>query len=189
MQSGNGCPTPTPPDPLRGFTLIEQVMVIAIIAVLATVAIRPMRDTLTRHALQTRQLDYIEALQQARISAITLGVPTVFCPSQDGATCADSSMWDKGWLLGRDRDGDRQPDGSPLYLGMSDDAEVRVRSGSGRHSVRFRPDGSAVGSNLTLLLCIAGQPARAVTVVVSNAGRIRGAPASTDQAASCSNGA
>ena len=182
MRSGKGCPKPNKP---YGFTLIEQIMVIAIIAVVASVAIPSMHDVLTRHALQTRQMDYIEALQHARISAITLGVPVVLCPSGNGTACADSGTWDSGWLLGRDRDGDRQPDGAPLYVGASDDTQVRVRSSGRRHSVRFYPDGSAVGSNLTLLICATGQPGHALTVVVSNAGRIRGAPASPKQSASC----
>jgi len=51
--------------------------------------------------------------------------------------------------------------------------------------VRFHPDGSASGTNLTLLFCSPASNENALSVVMSNSGRVRGAPATADQAASC----
>jgi type IV fimbrial biogenesis protein FimT len=168
-----------------GITLIEQILVIAIMGILASVAVPPLHKLLGRNALQSAQMDYIAGLQHARGTAVMTGAHTVFCPTRDGRQCTDEAMWDQGWLIGRDRDNDNQPDGGPLYIGMSGHGRVRVRSNDGRHQVRFRPDGSAGGSNLTLLLCIPGQPEHALSVVVSNSGRIRGAAATPAQATSC----
>ena len=78
--------------------------------------------------------------------------------------------------MGHDADRDHQPDGGPLYVGPGYHDQVIIRSSSGRTYVRFMPDGSAGGSNLT-----AGRSAHpaarasALAVVVSNSGRIRGA--------------
>jgi len=62
---------------------------------------------------------------------------------------------------------------------------LTILSSVGRHYVRFRPDGSARGSNITLPFCRVGNAEHALSVVVSNAGRVRGAPASASQVATC----
>ena len=168
-----------------GMTLIEQIMVLAIVAVLASMAVPPLHRLLGRNQLQVAQMDFIAALQHARGTAIMTGRHTVFCPTRDGNSCSDEMRWDSGWLLGHDSDGDHQPDHGPLYAGRGYAGRLTIRSSISRHYVRFRPDGSASGSNITLLLCQAGSAEHALSVVVSNAGRIRGGAASTSQATAC----
>jgi type IV fimbrial biogenesis protein FimT len=169
----------------RGMTLVEQIMVLAIMAVLAGIAAPPLRSLLNRNLLQVAQTDFIAALQHARQTAIFSGKRTLFCPSHDGGTCCDDTRWDNGWLLGHDANVDDQPDKGPLYTGPGYGGKLIVRSSAGRHLVRFRPDGSASGSNITLVFCQPHDSAHALSVVVSNSGRIRGAPASAEQAAAC----
>lgn len=169
----------------RGVTLIEQVMVLVIIAVLAGIAVPPLRKLLTRNQLQVAQTDFIAALQHARETAVTSGVHTVLCPTRDGSRCRDDNRWDDGWLLGRDADQDNQPDNQPLYVGRGYSGKLVIRSNSGRRQVRFHPDGSASGSNLTLLFCQPSGTEPALSVVVANSGRIRGATASSAQTADC----
>jgi type IV fimbrial biogenesis protein FimT len=166
-------------------TLIEQIMVLAIITVLASVAIPPLRRLLGRNQLQVAQMDFISALQHARGTAVTSGKLTLFCPSRDGSRCSDDSRWDSGWLLAHDSDGDHQPDHAPLYSGHGYGGKLIIYSSTGRHYVRFRPDGSVSGSNIALLFCLQGSADPALSVVVSNAGRVRGAPASAKQTAEC----
>ncbi|HZX71055.1 MAG TPA: GspH/FimT family pseudopilin [Rhodanobacter sp.] len=168
----------------RGMSLIEQIMVLAIVGVLTGIALPPLRHVLGHNRLQVAQSDFISALQHARSSAATSGRRTLFCPSPDGRQCSGDSRWEHGWLLGHDTDGDHQPDGGPSYTRAAY-AGLRITSSAGRHDVRFKPDGSASGSNLTLLFCEPGGRDRVLTVVVSNPGRIRGAPASAEQTTSC----
>ncbi|MEO7053228.1 MAG: GspH/FimT family pseudopilin [Rhodanobacter sp.] len=168
----------------HGTTLIEQIMVLTIIGVLIGVAVPPLRRALGHNRLQVAQTDFIAALQHARSTAVTSGKRTLFCPSTDGTQCSGSTQWELGWLLGHDTDGDHQPDGRPSYTGAVYTG-LRIASSSGRHDVRFKPDGSSPGSNLTLLFCEPGGDGHALSVVVSNPGRVRGAPASAAQAASC----
>ncbi len=170
----------------RGWTLIEQLMLVAIVAVLASIAVPPMQGMLARSRLRSAQMDLIAGLQQARYLAISRGLPAIFCPSRDGGTCRKSSRWEQGWLIAIDRDGNDQPDRSVLYTGPHAPGDMRVRSSSGRYRVRFHPDGSAAGSNLTITLCLPHDEDRALNVVVSNPGRVRGEPASTAQTAACS---
>jgi type IV fimbrial biogenesis protein FimT len=165
--------------------LIEQAMVLVIIAVLAGIAMPPLKRLLSRSQLQAAQTDFIAALQHARETAVTTGTHTLLCPSRDGSRCSDDDRWDSGWLLGHDADHDNQPDSQPLYVGQGYGGKIVIRSSSGRHQVRFQPDGSAGGSNLTLLLCQPSGTEHALSVVVANSGRIRGAPASSAQTVDC----
>ncbi len=169
----------------RGVTLIEQIMVLAIIAVLLGIATPPLRQLLGRNALRVAQNDFIAALHHAREAAVMSGKRTLFCPSRDGNRCSGGTQWERGWLLGRDGDGDDQPDDRPLHVGSGYDGKLIIRSSSGRQLVRFRPDGSARGSNITLLFCQPSNAKDALAVAVSMAGRIRGAPANAGQIASC----
>jgi len=169
----------------RGISLVEQIMVVSVIAILAGVALPPLHHLLSRNRLQVAQSDFMTALQHARSTAAITGKRTLFCPSPDGHQCSDDTRWERGWLLGEDADGDHQPDGGPSYTRGAYATGLRIASNNGRHFVRFQPDGSAGGSNLTLLFCEPGGDNPALSVVVSNSGRIRGAPATAAQAASC----
>jgi type IV fimbrial biogenesis protein FimT len=171
----------------HGVTLVEQIMVLAIVIALTGMAIPSMRKLLSRNQLQVAQTDFIAALRHARETAIVSGKRTLFCPTRDGNRCNDDTRWDNGWLLGHDANGDNQPDSRPLYvsLGHSYHGELIISSTTGRHVVRFHPDGSASGSNITLLFCQPSSANHALSVVVSNAGRVRGAPANASQIANC----
>lgn len=169
----------------RGISLIEQIMVLAIIAILASVATPSLHHLLVRNQVQVAQMDFIGALHHARATAITSGQHIVFCPTHDAQQCSGETRWDDGWLLARDSDHDNQPDQQPLYSGAGYSGNVRIYSSVGRHSVRFHPDGSASGSNLTLLFCDPSQADHTLSVVVSNAGRVRGAKATPKQQATC----
>lgn len=169
----------------HGVSLIEQLMVLVIMGVLLGIAAPSFRRLLVRNELQTAQTDFIAALQNARSTAVTRGQRVVFCPSTDTLHCAPTNRWDVGWVLGTDADHDNQPDGTPRYSGTGHVGKPVIRSSAGRQIVRFQPDGSAGGSNLTLLFCAAGDASRALSVVVSNSGRVRGAPATSEQTATC----
>jgi len=169
----------------RGATLIEQIMVLVIIASLVGMATPPLRKMLTRNQVQVAQNDFIAALQHARETAITSGRQTLFCPTIDGAHCSDGIRWDSGWLLAHDANLDNQPDDAPIYSGPGYGGKLAILSSTGRRFVRFHPDGSASGTNLTLLFCSPASNENALSVVMSNSGRVRGAPATADQAASC----
>lgn len=168
-----------------GFSLIEQVMVLTIIAILTSVATPPLRRLLSRNELRVAQMDFISALQHTRQAAVMSGRRTLFCPTVKGSQCSGENRWEAGWLVGHDRNGDDQPDGLPLRVGTDHRGKLIIQSGNGRHVVRFHPDGTASGSNITLLFCQPSHPSDALTVVVSNAGRVRGGPATATQVASC----
>jgi type IV fimbrial biogenesis protein FimT len=168
-----------------GASLIEQIMVLVIIASLAAMATPPLRKMLVHNQIQTAQSDFISALRHARDTAVTTGKQTLFCPTVDGAHCSEAVRWDTGWILASDANLDNQPDPAPIYAGSGYAGKLAILSSSGRRFVRFHPDGSASGSNLTILFCHPSTTDNALAVVIANSGRVRGAPATRDQAAGC----
>lgn len=167
-----------------GISLIEQVMVIAVVAVLACIAVPSLGKLVHGHQLQATQFSYLATLRYARSAAIEENSRILFCPSADGQHCKDAADWTRGWLVARDRDHDGQPDGPPLRTGRVP-RRLTVLGTAGRKHVRFLPDGTALGSNLSLLFCTPGDDRQTLRVVVSNAGRVRGAPATPEQSAAC----
>jgi type IV fimbrial biogenesis protein FimT len=169
----------------RGVTLVEQVMAVAVLAVLAGIASPSLAAFVRRERVQSAQMDFLEALGYARGEAVLRRARVLFCPSLDKVRCSGESRWDGGWLVGVDADRDNQPDSAPLRVGEAH-ARLLILSSEARRHVTFLPDGSAGGSNLTLLFCSREHAEDALGVVVSNSGRTRGSRPRGKQAAGCS---
>jgi type IV fimbrial biogenesis protein FimT len=67
----------------QGYTMLEILMVIAIAAILLAVALPSMRDTISRNARDSIQLDLLTSLSLARSQAVTLSVTTSVCHSSN----------------------------------------------------------------------------------------------------------
>lgn len=170
-----------------GVTLVEQVMAVAMLAILAGLASPSLAGLLRRGRTQSAQMDFIEALGYARGEAVLRRTRVLFCPTQDRQHCSNANRWDSGWLVGIDRNRDNQPDEPPLRVGEGY-RELIIQSSLARRHVTFLPDGSAGGSNLTLVFCQAGHANEPLGVVLANSGRARGSRPSARQAAGCTGG-
>ncbi len=180
---------PRMPTLQAGFTLVEMLTVVAILAILAGVALPALGDLSAdagsrsaRHALAT-------AINQARSAAVSRGHSVSICPSRDQQSCSTDSRWHHGWLVFEDpnRDGIRGGDEAVIALSPSQPQGLAIMGTGGRPHIRYMPDGSASGTNLTLTVCDRRGEAHAVTLVLSNAGRLRrGAPTPDQAAAACS---
>lgn len=87
----------------RGFTLIEVLIVIAIVAVIASFGI-PQFNSLMQNGRLSTQVNELQGLMQlARSEAATNRVVTRICGSTDQTTC-NTNNWEGGAILFRDRD-------------------------------------------------------------------------------------
>jgi len=155
-------------------TLIEQLLVLAVTAVLACVGLPSLRRLVGRHELGLAQTELIAVLNHARALAVQTGRIALACPTHDGKRCSDQADWDGGWLVGLRGERSGQLEGAPRLRRGHPSNQLSIRSAQGRRSVQFQPDGSAGGNNITLLICHRGDTSRALSVKVSNAGRVRG---------------
>lgn len=85
---------------LRGFTLVELMVTLVIMAILVAAALPNFRDLLRRNQVASASNALLASLSYARTEAITRGQLVSICPSSDGAACtAGGTAFDPGWLV------------------------------------------------------------------------------------------
>jgi type IV fimbrial biogenesis protein FimT len=144
-----------------GFTLIELMLVVAVLAITLTVAVPSMQRTIHSSQLRTETSRLLSAINLARSEAIANNTIVSLCPSSyvsDGlATC--SRNYADGWLVftnsNRDRDVDEGVDKIvKVFEGLPRGYSLTNKAGSedAFELISYRPDGSS-RRNMTLLLC------------------------------------
>jgi type IV fimbrial biogenesis protein FimT len=84
---------------IRGFTLIEMMVTLAVMVVLAMIAV-PAFHNLTRRGQVARASNTLLAdLDYARMEAVNRGLIVSLCPSTDGVTCQTTTTYDTGWMI------------------------------------------------------------------------------------------
>jgi type IV fimbrial biogenesis protein FimT len=172
----------------RGYTLLECLIAMAIVALLFGIALPAMSGGLeAARAVDTRS-ELLASLTEASTHAALTGQHAVLCPSLDGVQCADSEDWSAGWIVFIDPNADRHhdPDERLLHQQGPLAGKVHLRSTVGRTKIVFQGNGGNAGSNVSFTLCDGRGPAKAVSLVISNAGRLReGVPTEAAIAATC----
>lgn len=168
----------------RGITLIETLMALAVAAMLSAIG-APALGSLLAHSHQQAAGDALqESLMHARELAITRGIQVIVCPTADGVRCSDDGLWQRGWMVAADANGDRQPDATLTKFDAMP-STMRIVSSQGRPLVLFQPDGSAGGSNAQLTICSGTDAREGRAIIVSNSGRVRTAPADASHLQTC----
>lgn len=82
----------------RGFTLIELMVTIAILAVLLGVGVPSFRSMIESSRLSAVSNDLLTGLQFARSEAIKRGILVVLCSTNDQDSCSTNPKWSSGWV-------------------------------------------------------------------------------------------
>lgn len=160
---------------IHGFTLIEAMISVSVSGILAGVAAPALTSFIEHQRTSAAITSLTTHMALARSAAITRNRRAVLCPSSDGSQCRADTDWSGGWMLFVDDDGNRKPDASDEILRVDlepTSRKLRVTSTTGRQQLRYLPDGSSAGSNLTLSICNKQQQLLA-KVIVNNMGRPR----------------
>lgn len=128
---------------IRGFTLIELMLVMTILGVVISLAAPPMRDFLKRYQAEIQRQKLFELIALSRGKAYGHGEIYTLCGSADRQTCSEA--WADGALLFVDSDGDgsRSSDEKiervmePLPAGSS----LTWSSFGNKSYLQFRPNG------------------------------------------------
>lgn len=139
-----------PNDRQTGFTLIELMVTIAVLAILLGLALPSFQQSLRSNRVATATNEMIAALSLARSEAIRNNGGGAVCSSASGTACGGS--WSDGWLVWADANGNSALDAGEAVLRYSQgNAKLAVSNTGG--AVAFDPRGRrrAVGNqSLTL---------------------------------------
>jgi len=85
--------TSSPTSHKKGFTLIELMVAIAVVAILSAIALPSMSDFLVRMRVDNEISEMQRLLLTARNMAINTGKNTTICPLSGGSCSTDSTAW------------------------------------------------------------------------------------------------
>lgn len=81
----------------RAFTLIEMLIVVALLSILGLVAVPALADFIETNRQQALYHQVVRAVHNARTHAVTQRISVELCGTQDGISCHKD--WSQGWLL------------------------------------------------------------------------------------------
>lgn len=135
---------------LRGFSLLELMVAIAVVAILVVAAVPSLISVVNGNRLTAQANEVMASLQQARMEAIRRNRSVTVCRTTDGATCAGAGSWNR-WIT-------VTTVGGEVLRVNTVKAPLQVTSGAA--SIIFRADGlarAAAGGALTdnvITVCI-----------------------------------
>lgn len=85
-----------------GFTLVELMIAIAVVAILLGLALPSFQSTMRSNRVATTSNELLGSLALARTEAIRGLGPAGVCASDDGTTCTSTADWANGWIVWRE---------------------------------------------------------------------------------------
>ena len=157
-----------------GFTALELMVTMAVVAILLATAVPSFKNYGWNLRMKTA-MDVLQTdLNLARSRAITHNIQTVICPATASDDCSGISDWKSGWIVFTDLNADtRRQEGEPLLKHAGAVEFLDITSSRARSYLRFFANGTAPGSNVSILFCDKRGAEHAGTITVSNTGRIR----------------
>ena len=128
-----------------GFTLTELIMVVAIVAILLSIAVPSYRYITNSYRMSSEVNGLLGDLMYARSEAIKEGQFVTVCVTVNGKTCTGNTSWDRGWLVFSNPNNGPQPPGPVLriqdrFTGTSPDS---FDADNGVSSVTYNREGFA----------------------------------------------
>lgn len=112
-----------------GFSLVELMVTVAVIAILAAVATPSLVSVVNNNRLAAQSNEMVASLQIARSEAVRMNAQVSVCRSTNGTSCAAAGPWTR-WIV---------ISGTQVLRDSSVRAPVQITSGAA--TVTFRPDG------------------------------------------------
>lgn len=110
----------------QGFTLLEIMIALVIIAILATIALPSFNNTIVKNKMDTKASDLLRDFNLARSEAIKRGVSVTICPSDDGTQCSGGTDYSKGWIIFTDLNEDGSIDAGEDQIRVVTDVDDKI---------------------------------------------------------------
>lgn len=125
----------------RGFTLIELIFVVVILAVLLSLGAPAMSELVRDQRVKTAVGDLHSSMIYARSEAIKRNAIVAMCAkTDDGFGCQNSPDWSRGWIVYLDTDGNGFPGAVSDILKRQDTFTGLSMTGTGTN-VSYQGDG------------------------------------------------
>jgi type IV fimbrial biogenesis protein FimT len=167
---------------LRGFTLIEALVVIAIVAILQSIAAPAFSALAHRSQLDSVADSLHMHMLLTRNEAILRNGRLVMCKSASGRDCSPTGGWEQGWIVFHDSNENGVVDRTESLVAQVHalPSTVRVLGNVQVSSyVSYQPSGrssliTGAFQAGTLTVCVlSDKPAEARQLVISSSGRVR----------------
>lgn len=88
----------------NGFTLLELMITISVVAVLVTIGVPGMQQMMRTNVRASSSNELISTINQARSEAVKRNTTVSLCPSTNGTSCTGGTSWSGGWIAFVDDD-------------------------------------------------------------------------------------
>jgi len=161
----------------HGFTLIELMVTIAILAIVLTIGVPSFQTVIQNNRLVSQYNDTLTSITTARSEAIKNGTTITMCGSTNSTAC-NTTSWELGWIVFTDSDADRVVDAGVdtlLRVGYPFNGNNTLRTVSFANAgfIQYSSTGLMVGSNTgTFKVCDPRGAAFARAVNINAVGRV-----------------
>lgn len=133
---------------IRGFTLVELMVTVAVLAILIAIATPSFTSVINNNRLAGHANEFVATLQLARMEAVRRNARAVVCRSDNGSSCAAGARWN-GWIMFVDGNRNGTAEAAELLRVGTAEVPVEIRAGSTVAGSRivFSPDGLARVTN------------------------------------------
>ena len=153
----------------NGFTLIELMITIAVLAILLAVGMPSFQSVITSNRMTSQTNNFLAELALARSESIKRGIRVSICSSADitvaTPSCANSPTWGTGWIIFTDSAGvagTRDGTDTVLRVGDTPRGEITLVQAANTF-VSYTASGAVTAQN-TFTLCKSGLIGRTITI-------------------------